>query len=98
MLPISPNDDILSEFTLYNFKMHGTWEPAWGLRLTPIFRVQQGHPYGRVFNATAASGVGGPGVNYGTQQLRAEPLTANRQDTIKQLDFRAQKQFGRPGA
>jgi hypothetical protein len=92
--PISPNDDIWSDFTLWNFKMHGTWEPAWGLRLTPVFRIQQGHPYGRVFNATSASGApGSAGVNYGTQPLRAEPLTAHRQETIRQLDFRAEKRF-----
>ena len=32
-------------------------------------------------------------MNYGTQPLHAEPLTAHRQETIKQLDFRAEKRF-----
>jgi hypothetical protein len=92
--PVSPNDDIRSEFTLWNFKMHGTWEPGWNVRLTPVLRIQQGHPYGRVFNATSGSGApGSPGVNYGTQPLRAEPLTAHRQDTVRILDFRAEKRF-----
>jgi hypothetical protein len=96
--PISPNDDIRSEFTLWNFKMHGTWEPGWNVRLTPVLRIQQGHPYGRVFNATAASGApGSAGVNYGTQPLRAEALTANRQDTVRILDFRAEKRFSLSG-
>jgi hypothetical protein len=90
---LSPNDDMHSEFTTWGFKVHGSWEPAWGLRITPIYRMQQGYPYGRVFTVGAASGVNGPGVNYGTQNLRAEPLTSHRQDTVKQLDFRAEKKF-----
>jgi hypothetical protein len=91
--PLSPNDDMKSKFTTWGFKVHGTWEPAWGLRFTPIYRMQQGYPYGRVFTVGPTSGVNGPGVNYGTQNLRAEPLTSHRQDTVKQLDFRAEKKF-----
>jgi hypothetical protein len=91
--PVSPNDDMRSEFTTWTAKVHGSWEPAWGLRFSPIFRIQQGYPYGRVFAAGATSGVGGPGVNYGTQNLRAEPLTTNRHETYKQLDVRLEKRF-----
>jgi hypothetical protein len=89
--PLSPNDDMHNEFTTWGGKVHGSWEPAWGLRLTPIYRIQQGYPYGRVFPASAASGINGPGSNYGTQNLRAEPLSSNRHETVKQLDFRAEK-------
>src|SRR5262249_43550471 len=50
--PITPNGKTdRSKFWTYNFKIHGSYEPAWGLRLTPIFRIQQGYPYGRVFTA-----------------------------------------------
>ena len=90
---LSPNDDMKSEFTSWGFKLHGSWEPGWGLRITPIYRMQQGYPYGRVFTVTSTSGVNGPGVNYGTQNLRAEPLTSHRQESLKQLDFRAEKKF-----
>jgi hypothetical protein len=91
--PLSPNDDMESKFTTWGFKLHGTAEPAWGLRITPIYRILQGYPYGRVFTVGATSGVNGPGVNYGTQNLRAEPLTSHRQDMIKQLDLRLEKRF-----
>jgi hypothetical protein len=90
---LSPNDDMHSEFSTWGFKIHGSWEPAWGLRITPIYRMQQGYPYGRVFTVGSTSGINGPGVNYGTQNLRAEPLTSHRQETVKQLDFRAEKKF-----
>jgi hypothetical protein len=91
--PLSPNDDMHNKFTTWGAKLHGSWEPAWGLRLTPIYRIVQGAPYGRVFPASATSGVGGPGTNYGTQNLHAEPLTSHRQDTIKYLDLRLEKRF-----
>jgi carboxypeptidase family protein len=82
--PLSPNDDMRSEFTQWNLKLYGTWEPAWGLRLTPVYRLQQGFPYGRVFAAT---------LNYGGQNLHAEPLNTHRQENISQLDLRAAKDF-----
>ena len=87
-----PDDDTRNEFTLWNFKLHGTWEPAWGLRLTPVFRIQQGYPYGPRLQRHATSGVtGGPDVNYGTQPLRPSRSRAP-QETIKQLDFRAREE------
>jgi carboxypeptidase family protein len=91
---LSPNDDMHQEFTTWGFKVHGTWEPAWGLRVTPIYRIQQGYPYGRVFPASATSGApGSAGVNYGTQNLLVEPLDSHRHDTVKQLDVRLEKKF-----
>ncbi len=93
--PVTAADlDTRNEFTVWNGKLYGTWEPAWGLRFTPVFKIQQGYPAGRVFNATNTSGVtGGPNPNYGTQPLHAEPITAHRMETIKVLDLRAEKQF-----
>ena len=43
--PITDADlDSLNEFTTWTFKLHGTYEPGWSLRFTPIFRAQQGYP------------------------------------------------------
>jgi hypothetical protein len=93
--PLTAADlDTHNEFTVWNAKLYGTWEPAWGLRFTPVFKIQQGYPAGRVFNATATSGApGSAGTNYGTQQLHAEPINTLRMETFKQLDLRAEKQF-----
>jgi hypothetical protein len=97
--PITSADlDTLNNFTTWNFKTWGSVEPFWAVRFTPIFRVQQGYPAGRVFNATASSGItGGPGTNYGTQSLHAEPLESHRMETIKQLDLRVEKTFALSG-
>jgi len=93
--PITAADlDTRNKFTTWTTKAFGTYEPGWGVRLTPVFKMQQGYPYGRVFNASASSGApGSAGVNYGTQPLHAEPITAHRLDTVRQLDFRAEKTF-----
>ena len=83
--PVTPNGKTdRSDFSTWNFKAFGTYEPGWGVRLTPFVKMQQGYPYGRVFLATVT------GV---TQNFQAEPITAHRFDTIRQLDFRAEKQF-----
>ena len=87
--------DTLNDFTVWNFKTYATVEAGWGVRLTPVLHVQQGYPAGRVFSATSTSGItGGPGVNYGTQPLHAEPITALRHDTVTQMNFRAEKSIG----
>jgi len=84
--PITPNGKTdRSQYGFWGFKIHGTWQALRGLRFTPVFRIQQGSPYGRVFNATVT------GV---TQNFLAEAFDAQRMDTIKQLDLRAQKDFG----
>ena len=84
-IPITPNGaQDKSEFSFWNFKLSGTWEPGYGIRLTPVFKAQQGYPYGRVFAANAA------GI---AQNFQAEPIDAHRMETVKQVDFRAEKRF-----
>jgi hypothetical protein len=83
--PITPNGHVeQTKFSTWNFKVHGSYEPGWGVRLTPIFRMQQGYPYGRNFAAN---------LNYGSQNFQAEPITSHRLETVRQLDIRAEKRF-----
>jgi hypothetical protein len=87
--PITPNGKTdRSKFWTYNFKVHGTYAPGWGMRLTPVYRIQQGYPYGRVFTATVT------GVS---QNFMAEDLLAHRMQTVKQLDLRAEKKLSLTG-
>jgi len=84
-IPITPNGaQAKSEFSFWNFKLSGTWEPGYGIRLTPVFKAQQGYPYGRVFTANTG------GIS---QNFQAEPIDAHRMETVKQVDFRAEKRF-----
>ncbi|MEO5763590.1 MAG: hypothetical protein ABIR28_14910, partial [Vicinamibacteria bacterium] len=84
-IPITPNGlQDKSEFSTWNFKISGTFEPGYGIRLTPVFKSQQGYPYARVFAANA----GGISQNFIT-----ESITAHRLETVKQFDIRADKRF-----
>ena len=89
-LPITPNDRINGnskgqhEFTDQQFKLHGTWQGPWALKVTPIVRYQRGQNWGRVISAT---------LNYGPVRTPAEPLNTRRQDDIAVLDARVEKVF-----
>jgi hypothetical protein len=83
--PITPNGKAdRSKFSVWTFKVFGSYEPGWGVRLTPVFNAQQGYPYGRNFN-TSVNGI--------TQNFLAEAITAHRAESPKVLNFRAEKGF-----
>ena len=82
--PGNPNEKTLNDFTNWNGKLSGTVDAGWGVRLTPVWKVQSGAPYGRFFNAA---------LNYGTQIILAEPIGTRRQDTVSVFDIRGEKQF-----
>src|SRR4030095_16519128 len=87
--------DTLNDFTVWNFKAYATVEAGWKVRLRPVIHVQQGDPAGRGVHANSTSRTtGGPAVNYGTQPLHAEPITALRHPTVAQMNFRAEKSIG----
>lgn len=91
--PANPNDTINTDggrynFSVWNAKINGSFDVAYGIRITPALRVQQGQAFGRTFLAGAANG-----INYGTQRILAEPIDSQRQDDIVILDLRAEKSF-----
>jgi hypothetical protein len=82
--PDNPNEHTENEFTNWNVKIHGTVEPFWGLRFTPVFKSQSGAPYGRVVRAT---------LNYNAAQpILVEPIGTRRQETVSVFDIRVEKQ------
>jgi hypothetical protein len=89
----TPNDLINTvngrlNFTLYTFKVNGTYEAPWAIRVTPAWRFQSGQPFARTFLAGTANG-----INYGSQRILAEPFGTQRQDNISVLDVRVEKVF-----
>jgi hypothetical protein len=83
----NPNDTINTDdgrlhFTTWSAKLSGTIDAPFELRITPAIRHQSGQPYGRVFLAT---------MNYGTQQVLAEPISARRQDNVNVVDIRVER-------
>ena len=85
--PTNPNERTLNEFTNWNAKFTGTLDAGWGVRLTPVLKMQSGAPYGRFFQTRPGE------LNYGNQFILAEPIGTRRQDTISVLDIRAEKQL-----
>jgi hypothetical protein len=92
-VPANPNDTINTDSGRYNFttwssKVNGTLEAPWSMRLSPSVRLQSGQPFGRVVVAR---------LNYGNQQILAEPISSQRQDNVVLVDMRAERVF-RTGA
>jgi hypothetical protein len=83
--PTNPNEKTLNDFTTWNAKFSGTYDAGWGMRITPVAKLQSGAPYGRVISAN---------LNYNTAQLiLVEPIGTRRQDTVQVYDVRAEKQL-----
>jgi hypothetical protein len=85
--PSNPNEKTENEYTDWNAKVSGTVDAGWGLRVTPVLKVQSGAPYGRYFTSRVGE------LNYGTQIILAEPIGTRRQDTVAVIDFRIEKQL-----
>jgi len=87
--PQNPNEaNTANDFTNWNAKFSGTVDVGWGVRVTPVLKMQSGAPYGRFISAA---------FNYAPAQLiLVEPLGTRRQDTVSVFDWRAEKnlQFG----
>jgi hypothetical protein len=82
--PLTPNEPTHNEYTNWNAKFSGTVDAGWGLRVTPVLKMQSGAPYGRFVSAA---------LNYSASQIvLVEPIGTRRQDTISVLDFRVEKQ------
>src|SRR4029450_3722107 len=89
----NPNDAINTDngrynFTLWSAKAHSTINAGWAVQATPALRFQPGQPYGRTISAAAANG-----INYGSQRILVEPISARRQVNIIIFDIRAEKVF-----
>ncbi len=83
--PTNPNEKTLNDFTNWSAKVSGTVDAGWGLRVTPVVKMQSGAPYGRVVAAN---------LNYNSAQLiLVEPIGTRRQDRVSVVDVRVEKQL-----
>ena len=90
----NPNERTLHDFTNWNVKVTGTVEAGWGVRVTPVLKMQSGAPYGRYVSIPGCTATTTANcLNYGTQLVLVEPIGTRRQDTVSVLDFRVEKQL-----
>ena len=94
VFPNNPNEFLEHEFTNWNAKFSGTIDAGWGMRVTPVLKMQSGVPYGRYINvAGCTASVTTNCLNYGAQLVLVEPIGTRRQDTVSVVDFRVEKQL-----
>jgi hypothetical protein len=92
--PNNPNEFLEHEFTNWNAKISGTIDAGWGLRVTPVLKMQSGAPYGRYINVAGCTATTTTNcLNYGSQLVLVEPIGTRRQDTVSVFDFRVEKQL-----
>jgi hypothetical protein len=87
--PQNPNQPGLEDRTLWNFKMSGSYDAAYGIRISPVLRHQSGVNFARTIAIATPTGSGliATGTGY------AEPADSNREDNIWVFDVRAEKNF-----
>lgn len=84
-IPINPNQLQQSDLLPVRlFKITGSYEPAWGLRFSPLVRYQQGDPFARTVSVR---------LNYGTENVPAEETGARRRDSVVVIDLRSERKF-----
>src|SRR4029078_7162367 len=72
--------------TQWNFKASGSYDAAWGIRLSPVLRHQSGTAYARTNTLTFPAGT----TDTGTTIYR-QPRDSNREDNVTVIDVRAEK-------
>jgi hypothetical protein len=93
--PNTPNSPGRYERTFWDFKVAGSYDAAWGIRLSPVLRHQSGAPYAREISVPASAAAAAGAIFSGT--IYADEPKDNRNDNIWVFDIRAEKtlDFGR---
>jgi hypothetical protein len=87
--PQNPNQPGVGDRSTWNLKASGSYDAAWGIRLTPVMRHQSGANYARTLTISVPGGsaFSASGTAY------ADATDANREDNILVFDVRAEKQL-----
>jgi hypothetical protein len=87
--PDDPNEPGVEDRTYWNFKLSGSYDAPWGIKLSPVLRHQAGDNFAREISV-ASSAARAFGLIYnGT--IYAEPADARREENIWVFDVRTEK-------
>jgi hypothetical protein len=89
--PNSPNGAFDEDTTRWDFKLSGSYDAPWGIRISPLVRHQAGANFARQISVGAGSATAAGAIFSGT--VNVEPLDSNRQDNITVLDTRIDRAF-----
>jgi hypothetical protein len=84
----SPNNPGVQDRTQWNFKVTGSYDAAYGIRISPVLRHQSGVNYARTVTIPSSPGLI---TSAGSTTAYVEPANANREDNIWVFDVRAEK-------
>jgi hypothetical protein len=85
--PQNPNQPGVQDRSTWNFKASGSYDAAWGIRISPVLRHQSGLNFARTVTISVPGG--SPFSASGTAYL--EPSDSRREDNIWVFDVRAEK-------
>lgn len=87
----NPNATENADTSRWDFKLSGTYEAPFGIRISPLLRHQAGANFARTISVGAAVARAAGGIFSGT--IDAEPRDARRHDNITVFDVRIEKGF-----
>jgi hypothetical protein len=93
--PNNPNVTPDSNTTRWDFKLSGTFEAPYGIRISPLLRHQAGANFARTISVGSGSASAVGAIFSGT--IQAEPFDARRHDNITVFDVRVDKGFNLGG-
>ena len=93
--PNTPNGTFDEPTTRWDFKLSGTYEAPYGIRVSPLVRHQAGANFARQFVVGAGLATAANAIFSGT--VNVEPLNSRRHDNITVLDVRADRGFNLTG-
>jgi hypothetical protein len=93
--PNNPNGTFDVDSTRWDFKLSGTYEAPYGLRVSPLVRHQAGANFARQFVVGAAAATAAGAIFNGT--VNVEDFDSRRHDNITVFDVRVDRGFNLGG-
>ena len=88
--PQTPDRPDIADRTGWGLKIAGTYDAAWGIRLSPLLRHQSGVNFARQISVPGTAG-NAFGLVFPASTIYADLPEDNREDNIWVFDFRAEK-------
>ena len=89
--PNDPNGQFAEPTTRWDFKVSGSVDAPFGIRISPLVRHQAGQNFARQISVGSAAATAAGAIYAGT--IYAEARDARRQDNITVFDVRAERAF-----
>jgi hypothetical protein len=87
----TPNNTPEADTSRWDFKLSGTYEAPYGIRISPLLRHQAGANFARTISVGAGVATAAGGIFSGT--IDAEPRDARRHDNITVFDVKVERAF-----